>query len=208
MIVYPTKFYDAINDGSLRSARRVVPWVMKTEGPQTVLDIGCGEGAWLSVFAEHGAKVVGVDGDYVNRDRLLIDPDQFFVQDLTTMMPLDAEFDLVVSLEVAEHLPGHQADRFVELLTRHSATILFSAAIPGQSGMNHINCQWPSYWIELFAKRNYQCKDEIRWAFWGDPEVEPWYKQNMMIFEKNGTPNFKGDVVHPEIYRWHYKGTS
>lgn len=203
-MTYSTGFYDTINDGSLRSAYQVVPHVMQHLNPQSVVDIGCGEGAWLKVFAAYGAEVTGVDGDHVDHQRLLIDPENFIWQDLNTMRPLGHQHDLVMSLEVAEHLPEKKADRFVELLTRHGETVLFSAAIPGQSGHNHINCQWPSYWVELFSQRDYGCLDEIRWKFWGDPGVEPWYRQNMLIFQKGAQSTFKGDVVHPEIYGWHY----
>jgi 2-polyprenyl-3-methyl-5-hydroxy-6-metoxy-1,4-benzoquinol methylase len=61
-------------------------------------------------------------------------------------LDLEKEFDLVVSLEVAEHLPASAADQFVNTLVKHGKKILFSAAIPGQGGQDHLNEQWPDYW--------------------------------------------------------------
>lgn len=93
-------------------------------------------GTWLSVFREKGVKdIVGIDGDYVDQNMLHIPEGAFIALDLTQPIKLNREFDLVVSLEVAEHLPIECAETFVETLTSLGAVILFSAAIPFQGAI-------------------------------------------------------------------------
>ena len=117
---------------------------------------------------------------------------------------LGRTFDLVQTLEVAEHLDEASADTFVDSLARHGDTILFSAAIPGQGGTHHVNEQWPSYWAEKFARAGYTAYDVIRPRIWADPQVQVWYRQNMLLFARSRV--FEGaqprlDLVHPDLWR-------
>ena len=95
---------------------------------------------------------------------------------------MDREFDLVPSLEVAEHLPKPCAEEFVDSLTRLGSSILFSAAIPLQGGKHHLNEQWPAYWARYFQERGYVAIDCIRDKIWQDDNVEFWYARNILIF--------------------------
>lgn len=214
MTTYDETFYNVINDGSLRSARTVVPDIMSAIQPKTVIDFGCGEGAWLSVFKEHGAQVLGVDGTYVDRKRLLIDDTEFLAYNLGDVAELNVgHSDLAISLEVAEHLPESRADWFVRTLTEHADVILFSAAIPGQGGTNHVNEQWPSYWAQKFWENNYEFSMALRWRYWDLPveAIEPWYAQNLAIAWKwklalpehligTGVSRHNHAAVHPAFW--------
>src|SRR5262245_52175926 len=76
-----------------RSARAVVPLVMNRFRPKSVVDIGCGSGAWLQVFHEHGVpEVLGVDGPYVQQASLRIPEDRFVRHDLSRPFRIDREF--------------------------------------------------------------------------------------------------------------------
>lgn len=182
-MTYNETFYDTIRQGCLDSALTVVPRVIELVQPKTVVDFGCGEGVWLSVFKDLGCAVKGVDGDYVERSRLAIAESEFIGADLRQRHAL-GKHDLVVSLEVAEHLPGTDADPFVDMLTRHGDVVLFSAAIPGQGGTGHINEQWPDYWVEKFKQKGYVATGALRWEFWTNEQVENWYRQNLILFAK------------------------
>jgi hypothetical protein len=128
------------------------------------------------------SELLGVDGDYVARDTLQIDPGRFVAADLEQGVPAVGSFDLAVSLEVAEHLPEHAAARFVEGLVGLAPAVLFSAAVPGQDGVGHVNEQWPTYWARLFQEHEYRLIDCVRPRVWNSAGVQVWYKQNALLF--------------------------
>jgi len=150
--------------------------------PRTVVDVGCGTGSWLAEFQRHAVDdVLGLDGPWVDTALLHIPSDRFRVIDLTKPILEPRRFDLVVCLEVAEHLHSEFAPTIVESLTSLGDVILFSAAIPFQGGYNHFNEQWPDYWATLFEARGYQVVDGIRHKIWMNSRVEWWYAQNMFF---------------------------
>jgi SAM-dependent methyltransferase len=214
MTDYTEDFYTEIRDGSLASARAVVPELLTLLEPKSVVDIGCGTGAWLSAFREKGIEDVrGVDGDYVKRNALLIPQENFQAADLTQPLSLGRRFDLAISLEVAEHIAPERAGIYVDNLTRLSDVIAFSAAIPHQTGHGHVNEQWPDYWRDLFEKRGYRVVDAMRKRIWTLKNVERWYKQNLLIYVKAdrlsdypalakeaAEPQTMLALVHPETF--------
>src|SRR5262249_19742748 len=148
---YGTRFQDFITADSLRSAERVVPLVVSLIRPKSAVDVGCGTGAWLSVFHKFGAeRILGIDGNYVDRSRLLIPHDRFVGGDVTRPLNISERFDVVLSVEVAEHVPADRAGDYLDNLTSLGDVIVFSAAIPNQGGISHVNEQWPDYWRALF----------------------------------------------------------
>lgn len=180
---YDTVFFSLVVDDSLRSARVVVPIVMELLSPKSVIDVGCGPGAWLRTFVENGVPVIrGIDGDYVKRDELLIDPQDFFAADLNQGFSLDGEYDLAVCIEVAEHLPEPSSFALIDLLTSAAPAVVFSAAIPGQGGTNHVNEQWLRYWHDLFTRRHYTMIDAFRPKIRDDVRVAPYIRQNLVLF--------------------------
>jgi len=161
----------------------VVPVVLRYLTPHSVIDVGCGRGAWLRALAECGVtEIAGLDGQYVDRSRLLIDPAQFAALDLRRVEAVTGRYDLALCLEVAEHLPPESGAPLVEALTRVASVILFSAAIPGQGGAQHVNEQWPAFWHHLFADRGYRALDAIRPCIRADPLVDWWYRQNLLVY--------------------------
>jgi SAM-dependent methyltransferase len=201
---YSSAFFDEVADGTKDSARAIVPVVNELVRPASVLDVGCATGTWLAEWNRAGVSdVLGIDGDYVDRTALKLPADQFRPVDLSRSFSLDRKFDLVQTLEVAEHLDETCADTFVESLARHSDTVLFSAAIPGQGGTHHVNERWQSYWAEKFEKAGYTGFDVVRPRFWTDARVQYWYRQNMLLFARGrtfGDAVVNLDLVHPEMW--------
>ncbi len=183
---YSQGFYDYQRDGSYRSACAVIPLVMELYKPESVVDVGCGIGTWLAAFMEHGVTdVLGVDGDYVPVADLRVPVERFRAHDLRTPLTVGRSFDLAICLEVAEHLPAPSAPALVDSLTELAPVVLFSAAVPGQGGVGHVNEQWPEYWIELFQARGYEAVDCVRPRVWDQPDVDFWYAQNAFLIVRH-----------------------
>jgi SAM-dependent methyltransferase len=182
---YDTEFYDDIDAMSVESAAVIVPWLVGALAPRSVLDVGCGRGAWLAQFSRDGvSEVVGLDGDYVDPAGLHIQSSEFVAADLLEPPELDRSFDLVVSLEVAEHLPASVAASFVRYLAEAAPVVLFSAAIPGQGGVHHVNEQWPEYWARHFDSVGYHPIDAVRPKFWDDERVAFYFAQNTVVYAR------------------------
>jgi SAM-dependent methyltransferase len=211
---YDRKFFDAQRSSSHLSATVVVPIAMELIAPRSVVDVGCGVGTWLAVFKERGCDVCGVDGDYVDRSSLMIPPPNFTPSDLGRPLALGRTFDLAVSLEVAEHLAPERGPSFVRDLTLLAPAVMFSAAIPGQGGVNHVNERWQDYWAGLFLEHGYEPADVIRPRVWMDDRVDAFYRQNTILFVKASErhhyqvlarylehpPQFPLAVVHPRAF--------
>jgi SAM-dependent methyltransferase len=192
---------------NLRAPRVIVPVLVSLFAPKSVVDVGCGIGTFLSAFKEAGVgDVVGVDGAWVD-ERLrnkYLEESQFLKQDLEKRLSLGRRFDLALCLEVAEHLCPSVADTLVYSLIEASDAVVFSAAIPGQGGQNHINEQYLSYWVSRFAKHDYRMNDCLRPTLWQNDNVDWWYRQNIVVFLREGThTHLKAidsamiDVIHP-----------
>jgi len=210
---YSEKLEDRIE--SLESAEIIVPIVLKLLNPKSVVDVGCCTGEWLHVFQRHGVSdILGIDGEWINEKKLRIPKECFFVANLENNLQIQRRFDLVVALEVGEHLSKTSAETFINSLTSLGPAILFSAAIPFQGGTHHKNEQWPEYWADLFRKKDYAVVDCIRKKIWNNENVSFWYSQNMLLFVKNSylekneilqkelrevTSTFLS-IVHPKMY--------
>jgi SAM-dependent methyltransferase len=203
------KFIHTSENYNTESAEEVVPLLLDLICPKSVVDVGCGIGTWLSIFKKYGVEeVVGIDGEYVNRDLLFshIEKNEFIGHNLTKPINLGKKFDLVLSLEVAEHLPEEVSDIFIDSLTQLGDCILFSAAIPGQGGDGHINEQWPTYWKAKFNLVEFELHDCIRSKIWSNEKVNWWYKQNIFLaINRNAKFSFGNElsiqnIVHPEHY--------
>jgi SAM-dependent methyltransferase len=211
---YTEVFFTERDESSLASAREVVPIVVDLVRPRSVVDVGCGHGAWLAAFQECGiTDLTGIDGPWVKPQDLLVEAAEYRSCDLAQPFDLERLFDLAVSLEVAEHLPRPSAATFVDSLVRLAPVVLFAAAVPGQGGVMHVNEQWPGYWVALFDERGYVPIDAIRPRIWDIDKVEWWYTQNVLLFANsseladqirrraNSTASHEVmAVVHPRLY--------
>jgi hypothetical protein len=202
---------------NVNAAHEIVPHLMELMSPKSVIDVGCGIGTWASVFKEHGVQTVAcLDGDHVPKDQLHVSVEEFRPVDLLHPGEISInreQYDLCLSLEVAEHLPSEIAANFIEFLCKCSDVIVFSAAIPGQTGENHINEQYPDYWATLFRKNGYEVLDAFRSSFWRNSRIEWWYRQNMFLVVQNDRLKdfqqysvFDGNsYIHPECLEMYRK---
>ena len=204
---YSQGFYDDILSGSLASARRVLSAIAQQAPFSSVFDYGCGQGAWLKAAQENGATTTaGIEGNWLKGVDTLVDKSLVEFGDLEQVTPTaTGPFDLIVCMEVLEHLSDQAGRRAVQWMAANGKQVLLSAAIPGQGGNNHINKRWQSYWVARFAEHGRAVPLMPRHIFWHDDDVEVWYRQNMLLFSagkgQDSPPEpAQLDVVHPVLF--------
>jgi SAM-dependent methyltransferase len=219
--IYDGEYYEHQVDESLRSARIVLPRLWEHFKPTSVLDVGCGRGAWLKVCRELGSNVlIGLDGGWNSQSEMIDSVIQFKSIDLNRPFVVDSRTDLAMSLEVAEHLEPSSSLQFIECLTRASDAVLFSAAYTGQDGTNHVNERPHSYWAGLFQDRSYVPFDLFRPFLWGNEEVSFCYRQNTFLYCRGGSSSYNAiraagcyelmnisfmDCIHPTLYKMRWR---
>ena len=156
--------------------------------PRSVIDIGCGPGIYLVPF-KPDAKVLGVDG--APDAGKALEADEFVTADLRENWEPSGGgvFDLDLCIETAEHLPPLRADYLVGLLTENADSVFFSAAIPGQGGLMHLNEQPREYWLEKFRARGFDLHPRNDWLaeqIKASPECQRvrWLISNAMLLER------------------------
>jgi SAM-dependent methyltransferase len=161
--------------------------------PHSVIDVGCGTGGLLDAIRSSGSsKCKGFE--YHKAVLRLCSDRNLDVEflDLTQPNILDTSFDLVICLEVAEHLPPESADQVVANLTSGPSVVIFSAAVPGQGGHDHVNEQPAEYWIEKFAMQFFSFDEQATLILrrnWSIPIVAKWFSHNVLVFRKSLIPD-------------------
>ncbi len=186
--VYDEGFFSYTSRISDRSSEIAVP-ILSGLLPEisSVVDFGAAECVWISKWKKVGIEdIIGIDGNYVDQQKLWISPDKFHSADLNKPIDLKRRFDFAYSLEVAEHLKPEASAVFVESLVRHSDIVLFSAAPPGQGGESHINEKPMEFWRDLFVKNGYAAYDCIRPKLIKETDISYWYRYNALLYIKKG----------------------
>jgi hypothetical protein len=155
---------------------------------RSVLDVGCWRGVWLAWWLRHSASdVVGVDGPYVNPEHLAIPRSAFQALDVSVPFSLGRQFDLVQSLEVAEHFDASCADTFIANLVAHSTLNLSFGSDTGSGGEHHVNEQPWEYWRRKFAAHEFELFDFVRPRVCNDQGIYFCYRFNSFLFAHHST---------------------
>ena len=213
---YDENFFNGITDKSYISWKKIFQILFQYFSPQSLLDVGGGYGSWSKAFYDlTGSKnYTLLDGEYVHRDKIIVDKDNFVSLDLSAWFSFNKKYDLTICMEVAEHLPEKSSDFLVQSLVRHSDIILFSAALPGQWWTHHINEQYPVYWADKFAEHDFVCLDFLRTSIWHNSGIEWWYRQNTLLFVRKTAyehhkydelskiiPTIPRTIIHPTAWK-------
>ncbi len=152
-------------------------------GVKNAIDIGCGNGGYTKNFIKHGIKAVGYDGNPYTRQ---VSGGLCGTKDFSEPVDL-GKFDLVLSLEVGEHIPAKYEQVFIDNLARHAEKhICLSWAVEGQAGYGHFNCRNNDYVIEEFRKRGFAYDPEIsqRLRDASNQKLYPWFANTVMSFRR------------------------
>jgi SAM-dependent methyltransferase len=178
--------------------RSIAESIVQQYSPQSVIEVGCGNGDLSRELAMMGVDVFALDG--------YADP-RFSADEKITFKKVDfndtfalknhvatlaKKFDVAICLEVAEHLDPSVSSVLIEVLTSVADVVIFSAAVPGQGGDGHINCRPREFWHDLFSKHNFKVVDTIREKLKEKDGVATWYRLNILDYAR------KSDVTSPE----------
>lgn len=128
--------------------------------PSSYLDVGSGTGAMVNTSEKLGVdKSAGLDQlPRPNHPKLL----QVDLRDPIFLS--NAPFQLVTSIETAEHIDPQYADNLVATIAHNAGErIVFTAAMPGQIGHGHVNCQPMNYWREKFHRAGWEWNQPDTW---------------------------------------------
>lgn len=147
---------------------------------KTAVDIGCGNGKYVMNFMANGIQCEGYDGSPLTPELTL---GQCEVMDFSE--PVDiGRFDLVLSLEVGEHIPANYEQIYLDNLCNATTKfLLISWATEGQYGIGHVNCHANSYIINELKPRGFLY---VRWfsELLREETSLPWFKNTLMLFMK------------------------
>jgi SAM-dependent methyltransferase len=173
--------------------------------PGSVLEVGCGLGAYLLYLEQLGAKdVFGMDGTQPSAS--LLENHRYLQHDLTAPFELGRQFDLVICVGVVDHLETSSED-FLKRLSKHAAgRILFSAAEPGQPGVGHSHCRPLEYWLASWDDLGWECDVQATLAFRSLATFAKLRRNPMVLQRKSGSGNVsQRPSILQEIARKPYK---
>lgn len=154
--------------------------IIATFPVSTAIDIGCGKGDYVKAIREAGISCQGFDGSPRTPE---FSDGMCGVKDFSEPQDIGM-FDLVVCLEVGEHIPAKYEQVFIDNICRVSREyICLSWAIVGQGGTGHVNCRNNGYVINEMRNRGFVI-DWEHTEYLREKSTLPWFRNTIMVFEK------------------------
>ena len=174
--------YIHLHNEELPFAKRLTQWIADHLAPKKVLDIGCGPGTYVDCFQELSVNATGYDSD------ARVDGSPHLI--CRSLFELQETADVVLCMEVAEHIDGSSNQQIVEVMAnalRADGILIWTAAQPGQGGVGHINCQTKDYWTKLFElqplERCFDIENQLIDAMKAGYHMG-WFVRNLLVYRK------------------------
>jgi SAM-dependent methyltransferase len=124
--------------------------IVQRIAPRTVMDVGCAIGLLVEALRVQGVEAFGTDiSAYAIGQVPEVLREYCWLG--SAVDPFPARYDLIVCIEVLEHLPAPQGDLAIQNLCQSTDDILFSSSPLDYREATHVNVQPPEYWAERFA---------------------------------------------------------
>jgi len=142
------------NERWLDFFRNIAERIETDLAPMSVLDAGCALGMLVETLRERDIDASGFD-----ISQFAVEHAHESVRDhvwqASLIEPIKDHYDLVVCVEVIEHMPPEEAEAAVANLCAAGDRVLFSSSPHDFSEATHLNVQPPESWSALFAKNGF-----------------------------------------------------
>ena len=136
--------------------------------PRRVLDAGCALGLLVETLRARGVDASGIDISSFAVANAAPDV-RPHLREGSIAAELDGDYDLIVSIEVLEHMPAADAESAIANFCRHTDDVLFSSSPLEFSEATHVNVRPPEYWAEQFAGHGF-----VRDVDFDASSITPW----------------------------------
>lgn len=152
--------------------------IVRDLAPARVLDAGCALGLLVEELRARGVDAWGIDVSRyaIENAHEAVRP---YCSVASVTVPLAATYDLIVCIEVLEHLTPAEAEQALDVFATASGQVLFSSTPYDYAEASHANVRPPSYWAEAFARRGLVRDLEFDASF-----VTPW----AALFARSAAP--------------------
>lgn len=126
--------------------------------PRTVLDAGCAMGHLVAALRDRGIEAYGVDISKYAISKVREDIRPFCkVGSLTEPLPagLPDRYDLVVTVEVLEHLYEDEGRQAIRNICKLTDEVLFTSTPDDFTEPTHVNVQQREYWCRVFFENGF-----------------------------------------------------
>jgi SAM-dependent methyltransferase len=185
--IYNENFYKSVEVRAIETADRVIKILFESlPAIESVKDIGCGSGIWIKKFheAKKLKRAIGFDlaEALIPNKKVLRSEIEFFPVDFENVEEnIFPKTDLSIFLEVAEHLSEGTAKKIIKFICKTSDLVIFSAAIPGQGGYNHMNEHSMQYWVQLLEANKFIVFDLFRSELNKFKRLPFYYRNNIIL---------------------------
>lgn len=160
---------------------RIADVIVRRIQPQTVLDVGCAMGFLVESLRERNIDAHGIDvSEYAIQH---VRPDlQPYCHVSSILEPLPRRYDLIVSIEVLEHLSSTLCEDAIKNICAATDDVLFSSTPFDYREPTHVNVQPLEYWAEFFALNgfvrdfDFDASFITPWAVRFRKTTEPWHR--------------------------------
>lgn len=123
-------------------------------GPRSVMDAGCALGMLVEQLRARGVDAEGIDiSEYaIAQADESVRP---YVRVGSITEPFNRRYDLIVCIEVLEHMPRADAEAAIANMCAWSDDILFSSSPYDHKEATHLNVHPLEYWAEQFARHGF-----------------------------------------------------
>ena len=133
---------------------RVSDEIVRSLAPRRVFDAGCAIGFIVEALWDRGVEAHGRDISPYAISQVRADMRAYCAEG-SIADPIDGEYDLVLCIEVLEHMPEAEALQAIEFITAAAPRVLFSSSPIDLNEPTHINVRPTIYWLRRFAEAGF-----------------------------------------------------